>query len=168
MSWRRKFAPPSPRCRCLSTPVIFNSLIFEHHTKSVIPFIKARKSFRIRSSFNRLSGLGIMSSFSSHNDLLQCVGNNNFFHHYKQKINSENVILYNISFSLLLLSLSRLSSSLTFLCMNIPNISHTKSYSSTSATQQQVGAQKAHNTKKCTKWSMIICEKCKLKERRPI
>ncbi|KAG9672888.1 hypothetical protein KCU99_g4623, partial [Aureobasidium melanogenum] len=34
-----------------------------------------------------------MSSFSSHNDLLQCVGNNNFFHHYKQKINSENLFV---------------------------------------------------------------------------
>ncbi|THW72561.1 hypothetical protein D6D19_06406 [Aureobasidium pullulans] len=28
---------------------------------------------------------------SSHNDLLQCVGNNNFFYHYKQKLNPENL-----------------------------------------------------------------------------
>ncbi|KAH0340746.1 hypothetical protein KCU81_g6636, partial [Aureobasidium melanogenum] len=34
-----------------------------------------------------------MSSFSSHNDLLQCVGNNNFFHHYKSKLNSENLFV---------------------------------------------------------------------------
>jgi hypothetical protein len=32
-----------------------------------------------------------MSSFSSPNDLLQCVSNNSFYHHYKSKINSENV-----------------------------------------------------------------------------
>ncbi|THW95743.1 hypothetical protein D6D15_01230 [Aureobasidium pullulans] len=30
---------------------------------------------------------------SSHNDLLQCVGNNNFFYHYKQKLNPENLFV---------------------------------------------------------------------------
>lgn len=39
-----------------------------------------------------ISALDFIFTMSSHNDLLQCVGNNNFFYHYKQKLNPENVL----------------------------------------------------------------------------
>ncbi|THW27524.1 hypothetical protein D6D23_02755, partial [Aureobasidium pullulans] len=40
-----------------------------------------------------ISALDYIFTMSSHNDLLQCVGNNNFFYHYKQKLNPENLFV---------------------------------------------------------------------------
>ncbi|THX42453.1 hypothetical protein D6D10_01945 [Aureobasidium pullulans] len=40
-----------------------------------------------------ISALDYIFAMSSHNDLLQCVGNNNFFYHYKQKLNPENLFV---------------------------------------------------------------------------
>jgi len=86
-----------------------------------------------------------MSSFTSPNDLLQCVSNNNFYHHYKSKINSENVhthpwhlthldLISIFSPSIYLLSMLKPSNLSISLSSHIPHPPKVPSYSPQSLT----------------------------------